>query len=232
MPMHGAARAPARRAGPDGPLAVDERPQPRRRLPAPARALPVWEAVREAPVEEVEEAIRPGGISKVEVGAHPGDPARRSGREEPLSTGCATRRSRGAATTSARCPASAARRRRACCCSPTGCATCRSTRTSRASGRACACCGRGAPFERAARRDARADAARAPSSSCTSTCCATAGAPATRAARRAAPARCGGCARGGWRDAASRWRPQQSRQHGEDEPAWCGPARRRSTRSR
>jgi endonuclease-3 len=27
--------------------------------------LPVWEAVRDAPVEEVEEAIRPGGISKV-----------------------------------------------------------------------------------------------------------------------------------------------------------------------
>jgi endonuclease-3 len=27
--------------------------------------LPTWEAVRDAPVEEVEEAIRPGGISKV-----------------------------------------------------------------------------------------------------------------------------------------------------------------------
>src|SRR5690606_40443571 len=29
------------------------------------RALPTWEAVREAPVEVVEEAIRPGGIAKV-----------------------------------------------------------------------------------------------------------------------------------------------------------------------
>src|SRR5262245_36992778 len=27
--------------------------------------LPSWEAVRDAPVEEIEEAIRPGGISKV-----------------------------------------------------------------------------------------------------------------------------------------------------------------------
>jgi endonuclease-3 len=29
------------------------------------RALPTWEAVRDAPVEVVEEAIRPGGISKI-----------------------------------------------------------------------------------------------------------------------------------------------------------------------
>ena len=40
--------------------------------------FPRWEAVRAAPVEEVEEAIRPGGISKVKSRAHPGDPARRS----------------------------------------------------------------------------------------------------------------------------------------------------------
>ena len=63
-----AQRAPpraARRAGADGPLPEHERPQPRRRLHAPARALPRLGAVAAAPVEEVEEAIRPGGISKV-----------------------------------------------------------------------------------------------------------------------------------------------------------------------
>lgn len=46
--------------------------------------LPTWEAVMNAPVEEVEEAIRPGGISKVKsrriqailkaIAAHPRDP--------------------------------------------------------------------------------------------------------------------------------------------------------------
>jgi endonuclease-3 len=46
--------------------------------------LPTWEAVRDAPVAEVEEAIRPGGISKVKsariqailaaIAAHPRDP--------------------------------------------------------------------------------------------------------------------------------------------------------------
>jgi endonuclease-3 len=46
--------------------------------------LPTWEAVRDAPVGEVEEAIRPGGISKVKsariqaileaIAAHPRDP--------------------------------------------------------------------------------------------------------------------------------------------------------------
>lgn len=30
--------------------------------------FPTWEAVREAPVEEIEEAIRPGGISKIKSG--------------------------------------------------------------------------------------------------------------------------------------------------------------------
>ena len=63
---------PARRARPDRAVAVDERPQPRRRVPAPARALRPWEAVRDAPVEEIEEAIRPGGISKVKSAADPG----------------------------------------------------------------------------------------------------------------------------------------------------------------
>jgi len=47
--------------------------------------LPTWQAVRDAPLEQVEEAIRPGGISKVKSGriqailtaitAHPRDPA-------------------------------------------------------------------------------------------------------------------------------------------------------------
>jgi endonuclease III len=46
--------------------------------------LPTWEAVRDAPVAEVEEAIRPGGISKVKsariqaileaIASHPRDP--------------------------------------------------------------------------------------------------------------------------------------------------------------
>jgi len=48
--------------------------------------LPTWEAVRDAPVAEVEEAIRPGGISKVKsariqailaaIAMHPRDPRR------------------------------------------------------------------------------------------------------------------------------------------------------------
>ena len=41
--------------------------------------FPSWEAVRDAPNEEVEAAIRPGGISKVKSRAHPGDPARAAG---------------------------------------------------------------------------------------------------------------------------------------------------------
>ena len=54
---------PARRARPDRALAVHERPQPRRRLPAAAAsAFPTWEAVREAPVAEIEAAIQPGGL--------------------------------------------------------------------------------------------------------------------------------------------------------------------------
>ena len=61
-----AARPSDRRAGADGALAVDQRSQPRRRLSAPARALPApGRRVRDAPVQEIEEAIRPGGISKV-----------------------------------------------------------------------------------------------------------------------------------------------------------------------
>ena len=61
----GAAPSPRarRRADPDGPLPEHERPQPRRRLRPPARALPHWDAVREAPVDEVEDAIRPGGLA-------------------------------------------------------------------------------------------------------------------------------------------------------------------------
>jgi endonuclease-3 len=61
--------------------------------------LPTWEAVRDAPVAEVEEAIRPGGISKVKsariqailgaIAAHPRDPRRELSldwmREAPVS---------------------------------------------------------------------------------------------------------------------------------------------------
>ena len=106
-----------------------------------------WEAVRDAPVEEIEEAIRPGGISKVKsvrikaMLEAIGDPldlvvdARRAGR-------------RVAGLPRARCPASGARRPPACCSSPTACATCPSTPTSRAWACACTCSSPGAPFDR------------------------------------------------------------------------------------
>ncbi len=100
--------------------------------------LPSWEQVRDAPLLEVEEAIRPGGISKVKsariqailraISAAPRD-ARTSSR----STGWRGRRSRSPATISSPCPGWAARPPPACCCSPSGCATCRSTPTSRGS---------------------------------------------------------------------------------------------------
>ena len=92
--------------------------------------FPSWDAVREAPVEEIEDAIRPGGLAPTKsvrikqileaIGDDdlPGSPTR------PW-----TRRAR----TCARCPAWAARRPPACCCSRSGAPTCRSTRTCTAS---------------------------------------------------------------------------------------------------
>ena len=73
---HGAPRRPARRARPDGPLAVDQRPQPRRRLPAPARAASLLggrprRARRGG--RGGDPARRP---ARPEVAPHPGDPAR------------------------------------------------------------------------------------------------------------------------------------------------------------
>ena len=80
------------------------------------RRFAAWEAVRDAPNEEVEEAIRPGGISKVKSQRIQDDPARPAG---------AARRAapRRTASSCSRCPASGARPRPACCCSPTGSAT-------------------------------------------------------------------------------------------------------------
>ena len=69
------ARRSDRRAGADRAVAVDQRPQPRRRLSCGcASASPRWEEVRDAPVEEIEEAIRPGGISKVKSARIQADP--------------------------------------------------------------------------------------------------------------------------------------------------------------
>ena len=58
--------------------------------------FPAWEAVRDAPVEEVEEAIRPGGISRVksariqEILRAVGDPLDLAWlREVPVAEGCA-----------------------------------------------------------------------------------------------------------------------------------------------
>ena len=97
-----------------------------------------WEAVRDAPVEEIEEAIRPGGISKVKsvrikaMLEAIGDPL-----DLVLDARCADCRVAG--LPHARCPASGARRPPACCSSPTGCATSPSTPTSRAWACACTC---------------------------------------------------------------------------------------------
>ena len=92
-----------------------------------------WEAVRDAPVEEVEEAIRPGGISKVksvriqaileaisERGELSLDWLPDAGVDEARDYLCSL-------------PGVGRRRPPASCCSPSACMTSRSTRTSRAS---------------------------------------------------------------------------------------------------
>ncbi len=78
-----AARARARGADPHRALAVDQRPQPRRRLPAAARALPglgggARRAARRG--RGGDPARRP---APPEVGADPGDPARAAGPARP-----------------------------------------------------------------------------------------------------------------------------------------------------
>ena len=82
--------------------------------------FPSWEAVRDAPLEEVEEAIRPGGISKVKSVRI--QAILRALADPPAldHLGDAERR-RGARASSARCPASGARRPPACCCSRSAC---------------------------------------------------------------------------------------------------------------
>ena len=85
--------------------------------------FPSWEAVRDAPLEEVEEAIQPGGLHRQKsvriqeiLRALP-DPI----TLDALGGRCRWRR---AARSSPRCPASGARPPRACCCSPTASPTC------------------------------------------------------------------------------------------------------------
>ena len=155
--------------------------------------FPSWEAVREAPLDEVEAAIRPGGISKVKserIQAILRELLRPALARPP--GGRDRRQPRG--RSSKRCPASAARRPPACCCSASACATCRSTRTSRASARGSGC---SAPARRSPSSTTTCwpSPRAARSSSSTSTCCATGAGPATRSGRRAPSARCAGCAR-------------------------------------
>ena len=62
-----------------------------------------WDAVRDAPEEEVEEAIRPGGLGATKARSDPGDPARAS--TTTTSRGSSTSRSTEAARLArARCP--------------------------------------------------------------------------------------------------------------------------------
>ena len=209
VPRHGAARRPARRAGPDRALAVDQRPQPRRRLPAPARAL----------------AELGRGPRRAGRGDRGGDPARRlctcrsraassrscSRLPEDLDLSWmrdAPRRARRA-TTWSRSPASGARPRPACCCSPTAGATCPSTRTSRASARGSGCCARAprsteqheamlALTPRGAELELHVNLLRHGRRTC-------------HARAPACPrARCGASARGGWREPGSRSPPAPS----------------------
>ena len=139
-PGGAAARPRARRADPDRALPVDQRPQPRRRLPAPAAALPGLGGRPRRPQRGGRGGDPPRRDLQGQVAAHPGDPARAPGS------------ARRPAPARPRLPAlaprrRAARRRPACCCSPTASATSRSTRTSRAWARASACSGQKAPFE-------------------------------------------------------------------------------------
>ncbi len=71
----GAPRPPDRRADPDGALAVDQRPQPRRRLPAPARAPARLGGGPRRAAGRGRGGDPPGGHLEGQVGAHPGDPA-------------------------------------------------------------------------------------------------------------------------------------------------------------
>ena len=153
-----------------------------------------WEAVRDAPVEEIEEAIRPGGISKVKsvrikaMLEAIGDPLDLSWmRDAPVAESQAYLRALpGVGRKTAACVLLFSYGLRDV---PVD------THVSRVGMRlhllepgapSTACTTRCWPSRRPA-----------PSSSSTSTCCATAGARATPSARRAACARSGGCARRG-----------------------------------
>ena len=108
--------------------------------------LPSWEAVRDAPVEEVEAAIQPGGLH-VQKSRRLQEILRGAARASSTSPGCATPPCPRAGRSCARCRASGARPRRASCSSPSAPATCRWTRTSAASPPAWACCAPGAGSE-------------------------------------------------------------------------------------
>ena len=113
-----AAPAPARRADPHRPLAVHERPQPRRRVPAPARPLPELDRRARGAARGGRGGDPPGRHLQGQVRAHPGDPPR-AATTRPRSITSRDSTVRRRAPSSSRCPAWAARPRPACCCSPT-----------------------------------------------------------------------------------------------------------------
>ena len=199
VPSQPAARAPDRRAGPHGAVqSTNDRNRDVAYLRLRERFAD-WEAVRDAPVDEVEEAIRPGGISKVKSARIQRDPARDRRRRRPArgwrpATGCAEASVREAQAYLCALPGVG---RKTAACVLLFAYGLRDVPVDTHVGRVgtrLGCCAARAAVRRAARRDARRSRRAAPSSSCTSTCCATAGAPATRGARTAAAARWPGSA--------------------------------------
>ncbi len=160
-----------RRADPDRAVAVDQRPQPRRGLSGLARA--VSRRGRTSGMLRSTRSRRRSGLAASRRSSRRGSSRfcarsprprpstpprpRRSTRSRRITpsrwAGWLASQSQRRRTISRRCPGSGARPRRACCCSRSGCATCRSTRTSRAWDAP-----RAVSAERAVRGDARRDA--------------------------------------------------------------------------
>ncbi len=187
VPLMRPHRDPDRRADPDGALAVDQRPQPRRRLPAPARALRELGAGARRAAGRGRGGDPPGRHLEGQVGAHPGDPAGdlRGDPGDPERRAVARLARRGADRAGARLPRVAARggaqdgRLRAAVRLRPARRAGRHPRLARGHAPA-ACCARARRSRSCTTRCSRSPRP-ARSSSCTSTCCATAGAPATRA---------------------------------------------------
>ena len=153
--------------------------------------LPAWEAVRDAPLDEVEAAIQPGGLHRQKslriqeiLRALPDPPDLAFLAELPVAEArdvpdrAAGRRAQDRGLRAAVRVRDARRAR--------------STRTSRASARGSGCSAP-APRSRSSTTSCSRSRRAAGSSSCTSTCSATAAAPATRSAPRAGRARCSMC---------------------------------------